>query len=462
MGVKQEEIVRPYRFAAAFERAVVVLACVSTDFYGRVGYELDPKALELDVNRLALEAAQAVARDLGHGPGSSLIVVQRLARWRSDGKVTQEQVLDVDELLEAGEGARHDPKVFAAELIPILRQRVRDAATRALIDASAKDDDLEVAKVEAELTRARTLGVVDTDVGTYVSAASFDEIEAARHMDRLAFGIPELDTLLEGGVPRGTLTVAMGDQKSGKSMFCSHTVANAMLRRQFVMYATLEVPRPAVLARIKANLTGIPINALLYKDTTEARAIMERLRPQMGPCYVKKFPAKHTKVLDLKAWVADAQQRVGRKVDVLVVDYLDKCRAVSKAKKGGESDGLYQSMSDVYEDTRCWAEEEGFWALSPTQSQGRSGGRGKHKGFGGGGTTRDILDMGDEADSVEKSRIADLFLTLNPRDEGRSILFYVAGYRHGECRRATNPIPVDLSVGRIAPVSTQAAAGDDW
>lgn len=464
MALKREddEQVHPYNFPARFERAVVYLACADARFYGVAGHMLEAAALPEDavVHRLALDAAHAINRDLGHGPGASLLVVQRLARWRGDGRVTHEQVLAVDEFLEQGDDARGalDVEGILNELVPVLRQRMRDSATRNMIGAVAKNDDGAIAKVEEQFARARSLGRVEHNVGTRVGVASFEEIQRARYLDRLPFNIPELDVLTDGGPPRGTLTVVLGDQKSGKSMFCSHLASSGMLRKQMVLYATLEVPRFAVLARIKGNLTGVPVTTLLNGNTAQAESILEELSPRLGPCFVKSFPARATSVGDLRLWVKDVEQTEGRPVDVLVVDYLDKLRAAKTSAR----DGLYQGMGEVYEETRVWAETSGFWAVSPTQSQGRDGGRGKHKGGGPPSGTRDVLDMGDEADSVEKSRVADLFLTINPRDEGRSLVFYVAGYRHGASRQATSPIPVDFACGRISPIATQTTPDLDW
>lgn len=461
MAMKGDPLVTPYQFHPKFERAVVWLACADQRFYGLVAHKLEGNALANETCRLCLEAAHAIAKDLGHGPGSTLLVIQRLSRWRTDGKVTHEQVLAADTYLDEGEAAHLQSEPFINELVPIIRQRMRDEATRTLITATASGVDEDIAAGEDMLTRARSLGRVENGIGTKVSRHSFDEIVRARYMDRLPFGIAELDVLIDGGVPRGTLTVALGDQKSGKSMLSSHLTASTSLRGQFCAYASLEVPRHAVLARLKANLTGVPTNALLNGDTEAARQIMEELEPRMGPIYVQNFPAKSTKVSELRQWVDQLEQAEGRKLDLLVVDYLDKVIPPKAMDKTGSN---YQGAGSVYEDARVWAEQKGFWLFSPTQSQGRDKGRGKHKGGGGGGesSTRDILDMGDEADSVEKSRVADLFITLNPRNEGKAILFYVAGNRHGASRLATTPIPVDFACGRIAPVDLMAGAVEDW
>lgn len=458
--------VAPYGFHPAFERAVVFFACTDAQFYGTVGHALEAPALASEQGKMALEAAHAVARDLGHGPASSLLVLQRLSRWRSDGKITHDQVAAVDDLLTEAEGAvgRTPVSSVIEELVPLVRQRMYDAATRRMINASSTGDAAAVGDVEDKLTAARALGKVDTSLGTRVSVVSYDEIMAARYMDRLPFGIDDLDVALEGGVPRGTLSVALGDQKSGKSMLCSHLMSSTMLRRQLCCYASLENPRHVVLARVKANLTGVPINTLLNGDVAQSAAILEEMQPRMGPGYVKSFVAKATTVQDVFKWMDSVEDSEGRRCDLLVVDYLDKLRPPRAADRDGSS---YAGTGVVFESARVRAEQRGMWVFSPTQSTGRSdargrGGRGGKGGKGSAGTPENVLDMGDEADSVEKSRVADLFLTMNPRDEGRSILFYVAGYRHGESRKCAGPVPVDFALGRFGNVVVQSSPADEW
>ena len=440
----------PYNFAPGFERAVVFLSCTSATFYGSAGREVDPEQLSSETNTLLMQAVRAIAEELGTSPGNATVVIQRLARWRHEGKVTHEQVIAASDLLDEVELVGvPDAAAVTNELVPVLRNRIERAALHEGIAAQARGDGLSVFVDAAQ--RAASLGKVDRSLGIELgSDAAFDEIERARLLDRLPLGIVELDAQLDGGPPRGTLTVLLAPQKSGKSMFLGHVAASAMRRGQFVAYATLEVDRAEMTARIKANITGVPINTLVREgDTAEARAVFTDLRDALGPCRVQRFQARHTSVSDLRRWVGDLERVHGRRLDVLVIDYLDKLRA--PPSKRAPHAKLYDMMSEVYEEARCWAEETGLWIVSATQSKGRPG-NGRAANVPAKVDDNTVLDMGDEADSVEKSRIADLFITMNPRDNGNQVLFFVAGNRRGPQRVSAGPVPVDFKVGRIAPV----------
>lgn len=446
----------PYNFAAKFEDVVTYCACTNASFYGAAGRELEPDALANPVNALLMQAAHAVAQELGSGPGSAAVVVQRLARWRHEGRVKHEQVLEASDALDATELAGvPDTAALLHELVPVLQRRIEQKALHEGITAQARGEGLQVF-VDAH-TKAAGLGKVDRSLGLEIGTdAAFAEVERARLLDHLPLGVAELDTVLDGGPPRGTLTVLLAPQKGGKSMFLGHVSAAAMRRGQFVAYATLEVSRAEMTARIKANISGVPINTLLREgDTAEARAVFRDMQDALGPCRVQSFPARHTSVADLRRWVGDIERSHGRRLDLLVVDYLDKLRP---PQRRGPPSKLYDTMSEVYEEARVWAEQTGLWLITATQSKGRPGnGRSAKPG------DNDVLDMGDEADSVEKSRIADLFITMNPRDDGKQVLFFVAGNRHGQQRVSAGPVPVDFKVGRIAPVGVvaQQPADDD-
>ena len=50
----------PYAMDAAFERAVVTLACCRPKFFGRTAFEVNPALLSSETAKLAMEAARAV------------------------------------------------------------------------------------------------------------------------------------------------------------------------------------------------------------------------------------------------------------------------------------------------------------------------------------------------------------------------------------------------------------------
>jgi hypothetical protein len=417
----------PYNLDPAFERAAVTLCCRSSRFWGRIGHHLEPDALSLEPAKHALKAVRAVARDLGRGPDSVLLVLQRLRRWVDEGKHTIAHVTAVAELFEEAEEdglPREDDAV--AELAPILKRRMRAEAARSVMEEFAKEGTFQ--RTRKLIDEANNLGDVDTTVGVQLGAGSYDEIARVRDLEKLPLGIDDLDTELS------CLGIVLGGPGAGKSMTLSHIGGSCIKQGLFAAYATLEVPVPDVLARVKAYLTGEPISAIL--DNPESvRRRLEAMK--LGPFFVNEFTPLSTTMDDLERWVTELEEHVGRKLDVLLTDYGDKLGAPKSA--GKEAEHGYSSGRIVFERMRIFAHERKMWHWTGSQAT-----RGKDK--------RKKLGLDDVADSMHKVRVADLVISANAEEDGETITWFVAKNRHGKGQFAVGPLPHDFACGRVAPV----------
>lgn len=423
----------PYGFAIGFERAVVVLACLNSRFFGRVGMNIDPELLKRDEAKLAMKACRAIYKELGHGPDSGLIVLQRLKRWMDDGKVTFEQIQKVSQLFDDAEDAGlPNPDTVIGELAPVLQLRMRDKAVKTAIHNFAQQGDLsKVVAMEAEASR---IGQADTSVGTVLGAESWIEVSSLKDLERLRTGIPELDSHLDGGLQRGGLGVLLADSGGGKSIGLNHISGVSVLDGLFVAYATLELPRPTVLARTKASMTNIPINALASGDVAAAKKILDGLSHKLGHFVVQDFTPYATTVEDLFEWVDRCQDFAGHEVDVLVVDYGDKLGA----KKTKTDESGYTQGRVVFEGLRIWAHDNKKFCWTASQATRRK-------------DQKKRLDLNDCADSMHKIRVADLVVTLNVKDEGdlQTIELFIAKHRTGPSKISVGPFPTAFEVGQL-------------
>jgi len=435
----------PYNLDADFERQVVTLVCCRPRFLGRLRSALDPECFNLPASKLAVQACLAVARDLGHGPDSALVVIQRLRRWMGEGKVTQADIQDVADVFDAAEdaGLLAEDEVLG-ELTPLLRRRAEREAVETAVKAFQKRGDLGDAFDQME--RARRIGTNDSSVGTIVGPESFGQLERLRQVQRLPTGILELDDVLAGGVMRGTESMFLGGPGDGKSMGLMQVACNAARMGFHVGIATLELPEPIQLARCKANLTGFCIDDILdapddpqfHKALADVQAV-----PGFGRIVVKEFSPLATTVEDLRDWVKDAEADWGFPMDVLVVDYADKLTVRSGLRK---DDNGYTIGRLVYESLRVFASETSRWVWTASQATRGEGGKKQKK-----------LDLGDTSDSMHKVRVADLVISLNARDDGTQMVFYVAKNRLGSSRKTVGPLPVEWERARIAPLNEYEA-----
>lgn len=420
--------VDPYELDPEFERAVAMLCATKPKFFGAIAHALQLEAIEQPPARLVVEAAIAIAKDNGHGPTAPLMIFQRLHRWRADGRVSQDQIDDaIDMFLDAPEL----PPVndVMKELVPVLKRRMEADVVRVAMDDYKRRGDFGL--VQKIINQVGRLGTHDDTLGTRLGMSSFDEIARIRHLDKIPLGIDELDLGLGGGLPRGCLCVYVGGPGAGKSMFLSHTAAYAMTAGLFVLYATLELSEAVVLARVKACLTGQTIDSIITGDDLQARALIKELYPVLGTFIVKDFPAKATTMLDIREWVKECEEDEGYEADVIVIDYGDKLKSHNRDDKNE-----YAGQGTVYEDMRLFMKDTGKWGFTASQAKGKAGREKRRR-----------LEIDDLADSMNKGRVADLTVTINPHEE--ELEYFVAKNRNGKSNFSVGPLPHDWSVGSM-------------
>ncbi len=431
-------IVRPYGFDKGLEQAIAFYTCTSPQFYGRVGTHIEVDALSLETSRLLVQAAHVMAKERGKGPDSSVLVLQRLNRWMDDGKIDENQVLDCQDLLDDAtrEGLPSEGSLID-ELVPVFKKRMHFAAAK-LANKRVADGNEDMDGVSDLLSQADTMGDADVvDKGTALGDDAFTAISEMRGLIRLPTGIPDLDVAFEGGLPKGQLGVAVGDTGDGKSMFLAHVGASAFMANKRVAYATLELPRPLVLARLIANISGIPINALVNGHVGDARAKLNSIAGRDSKLIVREFTPQATKVSEIFDWIDKVADDDGKKIDLLLVDYADKLQSDKRDEDG------YTGMRRVYEGLRIGGVQRDLWEWTASQSR-RKDSKSKKK----------VKDINDLADSQHKARVADVVITLNVEqqdldDELLEVTFFIAKNRTGQGRRAIGPLVTDFACGRM-------------
>ena len=95
-----------------------------------------------------------------------------------------------------------------------------------------------------------------------------------------------------------------------------------------VVYLTLELSEALVSMRIDAMLTGIATKDI-FKDLDDVEMKVKIIGKKAGMLQVKYMPSGKT-ANDLRAYLKEYEIKVGKKVDILLVDYLDLLMPVSK------------------------------------------------------------------------------------------------------------------------------------
>jgi replicative DNA helicase len=322
-----------------------------------------------------------------------------------------------------------------AELLPVVRRNAQRKLLEDALNKFGKHKDL--TSVAEELEKASRIGAVDKSVGDLVSSDSIDRIKRLRSSQKLPTGIDELDAALAGGMRQGSLGIYVGPSASGKSMALVHAAAHVCAEGGSVAYATMELASETVEARIISNLTGASAISDDPRELEEALLRMEALEADglVGHCSVQYFSAHATTVADLEEWLKSEEERHGSKIDLVCVDYLSLLSSHRKKTK-------HEEITDIVENLRALAVKGDRWVWTASQVKA-SAHDSKNK----------QITMDQAAGSMGVSRTADIVVTLNPRDEGATIMYRVDKNRHGPGGENVGPLPHHFEMGRMCPVN---------
>jgi KaiC/GvpD/RAD55 family RecA-like ATPase len=427
-----------YGLDLQFERAVVALAALDRQFFGVIGHALDYEQLEDDDAKRILVASQEIARETGRGPGSLPLVMQRLRRQMNEGRFVYKCLTSsVDVLLDTIDDGLPDADDAVIELRPILQRLAKKEALQSAYDAYAKRADFDTAITA--LRKAEQIGMVEETFGVRIgSDAGFEEISKMQTLDKLPTGMDDVDLALGGGLGRGQLGLWVGETGTGKSMACSQCYASSLLLGQHAAYATTELPEGEVLARVKSALTDIPIDEVMAGEP-EVSARLEDLAGQLGVGWVRSFTAHAVTVADLVEWIDECERKVGRPVDLLVIDYADHLSAPGSASS-------YESGRIIFDALRKAVRRRSFWVWTNSQAKGRE--------------KRKRLDNRDVADSMHKARSVHTLITLTSGEQNgeETIEPFLAKNTSGRSRISAGALVAEKHLGRIAPSALQTAA----
>lgn len=436
----EQKKVEPYPFETAFERSVVHYCINDIRFYGRIGAELDPAAFKDPASQVVMKLASEIAKDTGRGPESPVQLLQRIRRQVDDGKATIEDIAKVSDYLEDCAMATGGMSAAAVldELAPIIKRRLERQAMTEGSSVFAKKGDLSV--VENLIQRARRVGQVDNSTGVRLGADSFARIEQLRQIQRLATGIPELDMELNGGLVRGGVGVVASETGGGKSMTLNQIVSHGMVHGLFCGVVTLELPEEEWEARVIANLTGRSIDGIMQGgvDAAPAQQTLVEMLPTLGILSTKYMPPKATNFDAIKEWVDTESRLVGRQMDLLVIDYMDKVKGAS-VKDRRKKDEQKDPMEEVFEEARhfTYVEKKVGWIWTASQIKNKNMRKSSK------------ADADDLAGSSEKARSSSLIVIVNKTEDRSGVEYFVAKHTQGRSRFKVGPFPHDEACGRI-------------
>lgn len=235
--------------------------------------------------------------------------------------VTVEPISDIDE---------EHTKWFLNNYEIFCKQRAAREAVHKSIDLIKENrlgEVVEALKAASELGIVRDLGL------NYFEdpSARLERIRDKKNMISTCW--KHVDEKLYGGFNRGELTIFAGQSGAGKSLFLQNLALNWATAGLNVVYISLELSEELCSMRIDSMTTGYATREIMKNISDVALKVGMYHKTCHGPNGMGTLQIKQLRsgatATDIRAYIKEYEIQTKRKVDAILVDYLDLCHPVS-------------------------------------------------------------------------------------------------------------------------------------
>ena len=248
--------------------------------------------------------------------------------------VTDNNVLPTQEIINAATGSSFKiPNDLREEhydwLLSDFETFIRHKGLeRAILESADMLEKGEYGPVEDMIKKAVQVGL-QKDMGTdYFDDPRSRLMRIKDKNGQISTGWKAIDDKLFGGFNRGELNIWAGGSGAGKSLFLANLGVNYALAGLNVLYLTLELSEELVSMRVDAMVTGIPTREI-FKSIDDVEMKVKMIGKKSGKLQVKYMPSGKT-ANDIRAYLKEYEIKMGHKVDVMLVDYMDLLMPLSK------------------------------------------------------------------------------------------------------------------------------------
>ena len=286
------------------------------------GYDIQKVYLEM----MMTDAESFVRCQAVFDPGSFDRRLQPQAKFLNDYVVEHNALPTFDMINAATDGnLKHPGELMENHYDWLLQEFETFSRHKALEAAILKSADLlengEYGPVEDLVKKAVQIGL-QKDLGTDYWKDPRGRLEGIKDKNgQISTGWPALDKKLFGGFNRGELNIFAGGSGSGKSLFLANMGVNWALQGLNVVYLTFELSEALVSMRVDSMTTDIPSRDI-FKSIDDVEMKVKMIGKKSGAFQVKYMPTGKN-ANDIRSYLKEYEIKTGKKVDVLLVDYLD-------------------------------------------------------------------------------------------------------------------------------------------
>jgi archaellum biogenesis ATPase FlaH len=216
--------------------------------------------------------------------------------------------------------------------------------------------------VEDKIKAAVNIGLT-RDIGTDYFDDPRGRLERLKNSNgQISTGWINIDKKLFGGFNRGELNIFAGGSGAGKSLFLQNLAVNWASAGLNCCYISFELSEMLVAMRLDAMITNIPTRKI-FPEIDNVEMKLKMIAKKAGNLQIKYLPSGST-VLDIKTYIKELELKTKKKIDCILIDYLDLM--MPKSKKVSPAD-LFIKDKYVSEELRNLAVESKM--LMATASQ---------------------------------------------------------------------------------------------
>ena len=243
-------------------------------------------------------------------------------------------------------------------------------------------------------------------------------------------GLKELDKkdILNGGLGRGEIGVAVAPTGVGKSHWLVAMGAEALRRGKNVVHYTFELTETAVGIRYDSNLCGIP-SSNVYEN--KEKVLQFYKENDLGRLIIKQYPTGAASIVTIRNHL----EKLAMKdfiPSLIVIDYADIMRSTRTY------DSLRHELKLVYEELRNLAMEMNIPIWTASQANREA-------------SKSDIVGLENMSEAYGKAMVADVVISISRKPMEKSTgagRLFVAKNRAGRDGMMF-PIRIDTSMSKI-------------
>ena len=325
-----------------------------------------------DVQKLYLEMMMADAESFARAqnifdPASFDRKLQPIAKFIKDYVEEYKVMPEVDQV-----NASHDIKLKTArEIDPAHFNWLLDefelfsrhkAMERAILESADLLERGDYAPVEDKIKAAVGISLT-RDLGTDYFEDPKGRLEHLKNSNgQISTGWASVDKKLFGGFNRGELNIFAGGSGAGKSLFLQNLAVNWSIAGLNVCYVSFELSEALVAMRLDAMMSGVPTRKI-FPEIDNVEMKIKMLAKKAGNLQIKYLPSG-SNVNDIKAYIKELELKNKKKIDCILIDYLDLM--MPKSKKISPAD-LFIKDKYVSEELRNYGAESKMLMVTASQ-----------------------------------------------------------------------------------------------